>query len=179
MTPTHTDNPPPDEHPANPTTAATSTTSARARPRVLAIASAGGHWEQLRRLSGAFHDCDVTFVSTSAEVRTQLGAGARFRSVIDANAWTKFRMAAMLVQTLLLVVRLRPGVIVTTGAAPGYFAVRFGKLVGARTLWVDSIANAEELSRSGRLAGRHATFVASQWKHVAEREGVRYEGAVL
>ena len=45
--------------------------------------------------------------------------------------------------------RLRPDVVITTGAAPGYFAVRIGKLLGARVVWVDSIANAEELSLSG------------------------------
>ena len=42
-----------------------------------------------------------------------------------------------------LLLRHRPDVIVTTGAAPGYFALRFGKLLGARTIWIDSMANAE------------------------------------
>jgi len=150
-----------------------------AAPRVLAIASAGGHWEQLRRLSEAFEGCDVRFASTNAEVREQLPPNAKLSIVLDANAWTKFKMAAMMLQVLLLVLRVRPDVIVTTGAAPGYFAVRFAKLVRARSLWVDSIANAEELSRSGRLAKQHATRVASQWEHVAEREDVLHRGAVL
>jgi hypothetical protein len=47
----------------------------------------------------------------------------------------------------------RPDVVITTGAASGYFAVRIGKFFGARTLFLDSIANAERLSLSARMAG--------------------------
>ena len=46
-----------------------------------------------------------------------------------------------------------------TGAAPGYFAIRIGKLLGARTLWIDSIANAEELSMGGQLVAEKADLV--------------------
>jgi hypothetical protein len=74
---------------------------------------------------------------------------------------------------------MRPDVIVTTGAAPGYFAVRFGRLLGTRTVWVDSIANAEELSMSGRMAGKHASLWLTQWPHLAQGGGPEYRGSVL
>ena len=51
-----------------------------------------------------------------------------------------------MLRTFLVVLRERPDVVVSTGAAPGYFALRFGRLFGARTLWLESIANVEELS---------------------------------
>jgi len=68
---------------------------------------------------------------------------------------------------------------VTTGAAPGYLAIRLGRLMGAKTIWVDSVANAEELSMSGRLAGRHAGLWLTQWAHLAGRPGPEYRGSVL
>jgi hypothetical protein len=73
----------------------------------------------------------------------------------------------------------RPDVIISTGAAPGYLAIRIGKLTGARTLFLDSIANAEDLSMSARLAVRHADQTLSQWESVAEAKGVAYWGAVV
>ena len=69
--------------------------------------------------------------------------------------------------------------IVSTGAAPGYIAIRLGKLFGARSVWVDSIANPEQLSMSGAMAGRYADLWLTQWPHLAKRDGPYYRGAVL
>ena len=80
---------------------------------------------------------------------------------------------------LRVVLKERPSVVVSTGAAPGLFGVIFGKLGGARTIWIDSIANAEELSMSGRLAGRWADLWLTQWPELAREGGPAFEGAVL
>ena len=72
-----------------------------------------------------------------------------------------------------------PDVIVSTGAAPGYFAIRFGRLLGIKTIWIDSIANAEELSMSGQKAGKHADLWLTQWKHLAKPQGPLYYGNVI
>ena len=79
----------------------------------------------------------------------------------------------------IIVLRTRPHAVITTGAAPGYFALRLGRLVGARTAWVDSIANAGELSLSGKRAGRHADLWLTQWPDLASPEGPDFRGAVL
>jgi hypothetical protein len=73
----------------------------------------------------------------------------------------------------------RPDVVISTGAAPGYFALRFGKLLGARTIWVDSIANVDELSLAGSKVGRFADLWLTQWPHLAQPAGPQYFGAVL
>jgi hypothetical protein len=54
-----------------------------------------------------------------------------------------------------------------------------GRLLGARTLFIDSIANAERLSLSGHLACRHANLMLTQWPHLASNEGPQYRGSVL
>ena len=48
-----------------------------------------------------------------------------------------------------------------------------------RTLFLDSIANAEELSLSANLAKRHCDLVLTQWPHLAEQDGPRYRGSVV
>jgi len=58
-------------------------------------------------------------------------------------------------------------------------AVIWGKILGAHTIWIDSVANAEALSRSGRVARILANECLTQWPHLAKKTGVRYEGSVL
>ncbi len=118
------------------------------RKRVLAVASGGGHWVQLMRIRPAFADADVTYVTVRNTYKTDV-PGERFRVVPDATRWNKFKLLFMAGKILWLVLQTRPHAVISTGAAPGYFAIRFGRLIGARTCWIDSIANAEELSLSG------------------------------
>ena len=83
-----------------------------------------------------------------------------------------------MLELLVVLLRERPDVVVSTGAAPGYLAIRWAGLLGARTIWIDSVANVEELSLSGRLASTRTDLCLTQWPHLAGGS-VRYLGAVL
>ena len=150
----------------------------RARPKLLAVASGGGHWVQLMRIRPAFEGARVVFATVEPSYRAQVG-DAKFRLVCDATRWNKFRLILLLFQITLLILRERPDVIVSTGAAPGYLAIRIGKLIGARTMWIDSIANVECLSLSGKKIRSHADVCLTQWEHLARTGGPSFEGAVL
>ncbi|WP_421793330.1 hypothetical protein [Hydrocarboniphaga effusa] len=147
--------------------------------KILAIASAGGHWVQLLRLRKAFDGCSVLYVTTMKELKAAM-PNERIEIVPDASRDEKLKLLALLVKVFLIILRNRPDVIITTGAAPGVFALKIGKLFGAKTIWIDSIANAEELSLSGRLVAHNADLVLTQWPHIAAREkNIRYEGEVI
>jgi UDP-N-acetylglucosamine:LPS N-acetylglucosamine transferase len=148
------------------------------KQKVLAVASGGGHWVQLLRLMPAFDECDVAYVTVSEAYRSQISKG-RFYVVPDATRWNKLRLIWMAVKLTYIMLAERPDVVISTGAAPGFFALRVGRLLGARTIWVDSIANVEQLSLSGERIGRHADLWLTQWPHLARHEGPHYWGAVL
>lgn len=145
--------------------------------RVLAVASSGGHWVQLRRLAPAFAGQDIAYLTTDPGHRSEVGT-ARFYTVNDANRWNKVALLRCGLKVLCTLLRERPTVVVSTGAAPGYLAIRGGRLLGARTIWIDSVANVEELSMSGRMASNTADLCLTQWPHLAGGN-VRYLGAVL
>ncbi len=146
--------------------------------KVLAISSGGGHWIQLLRLRPAFEGCSVTYATVRKGYRADIG-DADFRVIRDANRWHKFNLLRSALGIFWLLVRIRPDVVITTGAAPGYFALRFGKWLGARVVWVDSVANAQELSLSGRKAGAIADLWLTQWPHLAAAQGPLFFGSVL
>jgi exopolysaccharide biosynthesis glucuronosyltransferase PssD len=145
--------------------------------RVLAVASSGGHWVQLRRLTPAFEGHDVAYLTTDPGHRSEV-ADARFYVVNDANRWNKLALLRCALKIFRTVLRERPNVVVSTGAAPGYLAMRFARLLGARTMWIDSVANVEELSLSGQMASARVDLCLTQWPHLASGP-VEYLGAVL
>jgi UDP-N-acetylglucosamine:LPS N-acetylglucosamine transferase len=147
--------------------------------KVLAVSSSGGHWVQLQRLVAAFDDCDVIFATTEPGYAVEI-APRRLHVVRDATRWDRLGCFVLLFQMARLVMRERPQVVITTGAAPGCFAVIFGRLFGARTIWVDSIANVERMSLSGRLVRPFTGLWLTQWPSLAEGEGApEYAGAVF
>jgi len=148
------------------------------RRRLMAVSSGGGHWIQLLRVSSAFSGCDVTFVTVHELYRAQV-AGQRFYTVNDATRWNKVGLIKMALKLAWIIWKERPEIVVSTGAAPGYVAVRLGRLMGARTIWLDSLANIEQISMSAQKIGRHADLWLTQWAHLAKPEGPHYTGSVL
>lgn len=151
----------------------------KSRPaRVLALASGGGHWVQLLRLRPAFEGCDVTYATVQASYAAQV-PNLGFYAFTDATRWSRWDLIKMMVQVTWIVLRLRPDVVVSTGAAPGVVALRVGKWLGAKTVWLDSIANVEAMSLSGKKVRGFADLWLTQWPEVAREEGCAYRGAVL
>jgi hypothetical protein len=144
----------------------------------MAVASGGGHWVELLRLRQAFAGAQVSYVSVNREYRGDVPEHD-FHVIRDATRWNKLAMLLLAMRLLWLLVRLRPHVVITTGAAPGYLAIRMGRWLRARTIWLDSIANVDELSLSGQLAGKHADLWLTQWPHLAKPGGPTCSGAVL
>jgi hypothetical protein len=140
--------------------------------RILAVASSGGHWEQLMVLSGGLAGFAVTYATTAPRPEAHV-------ILRDCSRDSPMGCLICAWQAFWLIVRARPDFVVSTGAAPGLIALFFGKLLGAKTVWIDSVANAEQLSMSGRLAGGFADLQLTQWQHVADTSGARYMGGLL
>ncbi|WP_018626107.1 hypothetical protein [Niabella aurantiaca] len=145
--------------------------------RILAVASAGGHWVQLLRLVPAFEGHTVSFLSTKENFE-EMVAPHRFYFVRNATRWNKLGVLRTFFLVVGIVRKARPDVIVTTGAAPGLLAIIAGRLCGAQTLWIDSIANAECLSLSGKIASVFAHRALTQWRDLANTKFL-YEGNIL
>lgn len=147
--------------------------------RILAVASAGGHWVQLGRLSEAFAGSDTLYVTTVAGEIAPSG-DRPVAKISDASRNEPWRVVIASLQLALLMLRFRPQAVITTGAAPGYVALRLAKLRGCRTVWLDSIANAEEISMSARLARPYADLWLTQWEELSRKTpGLQYWGQIL
>jgi UDP-N-acetylglucosamine:LPS N-acetylglucosamine transferase len=145
--------------------------------RILAIASGGGHFVQLLRLRAAWDGHRVTYATVHAASAVEVAPAPllTFRDVSRADWW---RLPLTLWDVVVILLKVRPQVIITTGALPPLLALALVKPFGVRTLWIDSIANSEVLSGSGGHAGRVASQVVTQWPQLAE-PAVDHWGSVL
>lgn len=145
--------------------------------KILAVASVGGHWVQLLRLKNAFTDADLVFLSTNSKFASTV-PGYKFYAVTDSNRWSKVKMMKTFWEIMKVIFKEKPDVIITTGAAPGLMGLVIGSSLGIKTIWVDSIANADELSMSGKIARTFASKVYTQWPDLAD-SSVQFSGNVL
>lgn len=145
--------------------------------KVLAIASGGGHWKQLMLLREAFEGTNVKYITTLPGLPEQNNI-SNYSIVKDSNKNEKALLFVTFIQVLWIFIKFRPNIIVTTGAAPGLFGLLLGKVFFRKTIWIDSIANAEELSLSGKMSKQFADVVLTQWEHLST-EKVIYKGSVF
>jgi len=147
--------------------------------RVLLVCSPGGHLLQLLRLRPACEGFEATWVTLPApdtdyllrEERVIHGRGPTNRSLraLGANLWLAWRVVR----------RERPEAIVSTGAALAVPFFLFGKLFGARLIFVESLTRTAALSLSGRLVRPLSDAFFVQWPDLARATGARFAGRLL
>src|SRR5947209_18938124 len=93
----------------------------RSRHRILAVASAGGHWVQLARLSEAFAASDTLYVTTVAG-ETAASGDRPVARVSDGSRNEPWRLLAAGLQVCLLTLPFRPHAVLPPRPGPGYLA---------------------------------------------------------
>ncbi|GAA4329034.1 oligosaccharide biosynthesis protein Alg14 [Flaviaesturariibacter amylovorans] len=147
------------------------------KKKIAAVASGGGHWIELVRLRPLLDKHDVEYFSTNKGFAATV-EGKPFHLVPEVSRWNKGRVIPVMWQMARILRRIRPSVVISTGAAPGLLGLLVGKMLGARTIWIESVCHAEKISLSGRMALRFCDRVYTQWPHLAGGK-VIYQGTVL
>ena len=148
------------------------------KKKIIAVASIGGHWVQLLRIVRPMEErYEVVYLCTHPKCETMV-EGRKFYLIKDYSRWDAWKMIPSFFSLLKIVWKEKPSAIITTGAAPGLMCLLAGKILGKKTIWIDSIANVQHLSASGKIASKFASKIYTQWKDVAT-EKVTYAGNIL
>lgn len=89
-------------------------------------------------LQAALGGENTRYVTTIGGLPEEEGL-TNFSIVRDSNKNKKIDLLVTFLQMLVIIVRFRPDVVVSTGAAPGLLGIILGRVIGARPLWIDSI----------------------------------------
>ncbi len=144
----------------------------------MAVCSGGGHWSQMQLISKAFPPSNVVYITTHIN-RAAKNINNAIHFVPDADMSNKLGLIKLAFCVMVQVIRHRPDVIISTGAAPGFFAILFGRLTRSKTIWIDSIANYQKPSLSGAKIKKHCDLYLSQWPHHATESNVNYWGHLI
>ena len=147
----------------------------RKKLKVFAVASIGGHWVQLLRIAKALEkEFDVVYMSTHEKCATMV-EGRVYYSMNDFSRWDFYKMFPELLHSIYIICKEKPSIVITTGAAPGLVCLFAAKICGIRTVWIDSIANVEHISFSGRIASKFASRIYTQWPSLAGNKVILQE----
>jgi UDP-N-acetylglucosamine:LPS N-acetylglucosamine transferase len=148
--------------------------------KICLAASAGGHLTQLLKLARCWAEYDAIFVTTGEAVAGELAKRGVVYVVGECNRSMLFKTVCVFLRCVKIVLKERPDVILSTGAATGCMLCFLGKLRGAKVVWMDSITNTEKLSLSGRMVRHIADLFLVQWPQlVAKYKNVEYVGSVI
>lgn len=146
--------------------------------RILAVASIGGHWVQLLRIARPLEKhYEVVYMSTHPKCKSMVGS-CRFHTMTDFSRWNAWKMIPASFRILNILIKEHPATIISTGAAPGLLTIILGRLIGIKSIWVDSVANVHTMSACGKLAQKFANHVYTQWPELTTTK-VHYAGNIF
>jgi UDP-N-acetylglucosamine:LPS N-acetylglucosamine transferase len=150
------------------------------RVSVLLVCSPGGHLQQLATLRHVWGDYTRAWVTLDKSDARSILVGERF---IFAHGPTE-RNLGNLARNLVLAARvmreLRPGVVITTGAALAVPFAWVGRLCGARIVFIESLSRITEPSLALRLSSPALDRIYVQWPELRNAvRGSRYVGSLL
>lgn len=143
-------------------------------------ASTGGHLTQLLRLAGACEGRPYFFVTPGAFAADQLRAKAKTYIVNKADYRHPIKLVFMFFHCTYIMLKERPDVVISTGAAVGCLLCLLAKAMGKKTVWVDTISHVDRITLSGKIIMYFSDVFLVQWPELAERyKRARYVGSVL
>lgn len=154
--------------------------------KVLFISSKGGHFSELMRLSPLFDEYQTTIVTEevpfASELRERFGEhiyflreGTRVKPLSYA-----FKLLANTLSSFRLFLRLKPEVIVSTGAHTAGPLCLIGHLLGARIVFIETAANVHTPSATGKAVYRFADVFIVQHEEMLEVfPRALYRGALI
>ena len=147
--------------------------------KICLVSSHGGHLTDLLQMREAFAGHEVLFVTYHSQRNEEAArqGKAYFTDNIGTNLW---RMLRTIPWALIILLRERPHLVVSTGAEIAIPFFYLAKLLCKKTIFIESAARVKSLSGTGRIVYPVSDVFFVQWEHhVKSFPKARYEGALL
>jgi hypothetical protein len=151
--------------------------------RICVGASAGGHMNELLKLlemSQSWPNHPSFYITTLDTLAGKLRQKGPVYIIDECNRQHPVKALRVLMRSLKIMIKEHPDVVITTGSLPLAIVCLSAKLIGAKIIWIDSIANIECFSLSGRMIRPFVDLFLTQWPELARgHRSVEYVGAIM
>ena len=156
------------------------------KKKVMFISSSGGHFNELMQLKKIFNDYDYSIVVENSKSNESLKEkykdkihfllyGTRFHPLIYP-----FKLIANCFISLYLYIKIKPKYIVTTGAHTAGPMCCIGKIFGSKIIFIESFANINTKTVTGKLIYKFADLFIVQWRSMLNiYPNAKYGGGIF
>ena len=140
---------------------------------VMFVASAGGHLSEIMQLSPLFEKYSNVIITEKTESTLKLKEKLKLKYVAYGSKQYMYKYIFIfpynIIKSIYYILKYRPKVIVTTGAHTGGIFVTVGKILGKKTIYIESMAKVKELSKTGNFVYNKVDKFFVQWKDLEEK----------
>ena len=138
--------------------------------KVLFISSTGGHLSELMQLKSMFDKYDYHIITE--KTKSNMYLNDKYPKRVNYLVYgTKsnmlvypFKLLYNCFKSLFFYLKIRPNVIVTTGAHTAGPMCCIGKIFGSKIVYIETFANSETKSVTGKMVYKFADLFIVQWE---------------
>ena len=138
--------------------------------KVLFISSTGGHLSEMLRLSPMFEKYDYHIITE--KTKSNMGLLEKYPNRVNFLVYgTKshfltypFKLLYNTIKSLVLYCKIKPKVIITTGAHTAGPMCIIGKIFGSKIIYIETLANSKTKTVTGRIIYHFADLFIVQWE---------------
>lgn len=141
--------------------------------KVMFISSTGGHLSELLALDPLIKKYDSYIITE--KTKTNLNLRKKYKKVDFLIYGSKsnmlvypFKLIANCFKSLFFYLKFRPKVIITTGAHTAGPMCCIGKILGSKIVYIETFANMETKTATGRIIYKFADMFIVQWESMLE-----------
>jgi len=134
--------------------------------RVCIACSPGGHQVEAGQLAPVYEKYDYFYFTFSGGVAKELKKVTRVRAIPNIVRYNPLSWIIGAVLSAYIAVVERPDVVITTGAGVVVFFCIFAKLLGAKLIFLESMAKVEKPTLTARLLYPFADLFLVQWPNL-------------
>lgn len=134
------------------------------RIKICLISSSGGHFEQLSQLKPLGEKYDIFWVTEKGDYK---GSANYYMASTGSNdPKLLIKMFGILFQTLKIWVKEKPDIVITTGTLIAIPMLFLAKLMGKKTIYIETFARVSDCDRAGKLMYRVVDLFIYQWEQL-------------
>lgn len=141
------------------------------------VASHGGHLLQLELLERAFNSWETFYITYKGPTASKLSR----RYLLQNIGRNPLRLTAAVGKIFSILMKEKPDVLISTGAEIAIPAFYLGKLLGTKTVFIESISRVKTPSRTGKIVYPITDLFVVQSMRLLSRYGrkARFYGAIV